>query len=261
MTHDEPTAETTAPAELVELAQAVEPKPWGFWATMAYSLAVIIVFVAIQTVVTGGFVIGQSSATPNIGDHDIEELASSGLLLSVAEWVSAPLGLALVMLLVKLRKQLSMRDYLALNRVSGRRLLVWTSIILLFVVVSDGTTWLLGRDLVPEIMVKAYRTAVVVPLLWTAIVVAAPLFEELFFRGFMFRGIQQSRLGNIGAVLITSFIWSIIHIQYDVYELAVIFLGGILLGIARARSNSTYLTIVMHSTMNLIATSELLFFA
>lgn len=87
--------------------------------------------------------------------------------------------------------------------------------------------------------------------------VAAPVFEELFFRGFFFRGIQQSRLGNVGAVLITSFFWSIIHVQYDLPLIIWIFLLGILLGIARARSNSTYLTIALHALLNLIATIQI----
>lgn len=73
----------------------------------------------------------------------------------------------------------------------------------------------------------------------------------------MFRGIQRSRLGNVGAILITSVVWSAIHLQYNAYEVTVVFLGGILLGLARATSNSIYLTIGLHSLMNVIATIEL----
>jgi uncharacterized protein len=106
-------------------------------------------------------------------------------------------------------------------------------------------------------MVDAYRTAVVVPLLLAALTIAAPVFEEVLFRGFMFHGIQQSRLGNIGAILITSLVWSAIHLQYDVSHVAIIFGAGILFGIARASSNSLYLLIGLHALMNVIATIEL----
>jgi membrane protease YdiL (CAAX protease family) len=41
------------------------------------------------------------------------------------------------------------------------------------------------------------------------------------------------------------------------FDHAVIFLGGILLGVARATSNSVYLTIGLHSLMNVVATVEL----
>ena len=73
----------------------------------------------------------------------------------------------------------------------------------------------------------------------------------------MFRGIQQSRLGNTGAVLITSLTWTVIHTQYNLYYLLVIFAVSILLGIARIRSNSIYVPIAMHSLMNLIATIQM----
>jgi membrane protease YdiL (CAAX protease family) len=179
------------------------------------------------------------------------------LLLSVATWAAAPLCLALVILLVRLRNQLSVRDYLSLRGVSAGRFLAWAAILLAFVAVADGTTWLLDLNVVPSFMVEAYRTAGSVPLLLATLWIAAPVFEEVFFRGFMFHGIQQSRLGNVGAILITSLVWSAIHMQYNVYEVSIIFLGGILLGTARARSNSVLLTIGLHSIMNVVAMIEL----
>jgi uncharacterized protein len=188
---------------------------------------------------------------------DVYKIANTGLALSVSTWFSTVACLAIIALLVKLRKPWSIRDYLALNWAPMKCLIPWALILLGFIAVTDGLTWLLGLDIVPDVMVEVYRTAGFVPLLWTALIVAAPMFEEAFFRGFMFRGVQESRLGNPIAVLITAFIWSMIHVQYDVYQLSVVFAGGILLGIARVRSNSTSLTIALHSLMNVIATIEL----
>ena len=155
------------------------------------------------------------------------------------------------------KKEMSVRDYLSLHRVSIWRFLAWANVLVIFVVVTDGVTWLLGRDVVPKFMIDWYRTAGFVPAMLGSLWIAAPVFEEAFFRGFMFRGIQQSRLGNVGAILITALVWSVIHLQYSAYEVTVIFLAGILLGVARARSNSIYLTIGLHSLMNIIATIEL----
>jgi uncharacterized protein len=251
MSQGELPIENAVLAELVE-PTPVEPKPWGLWVTLAFSLAVIVAFTAIETAVVIVFLVLQAPKT-----LDPDSISGNGLFVSVATWVSMPICLAFVILLVKLRNQLSIREYLSLNRVSMGSFLAWAAALLVFVGCTDGTTWLLGRDIVPRFMIDAYRTAVVVPLLLAALWIAAPVFEEMFFRGFMFRGIQQSRLGNLGAILITSFIWSIIHMQYDAYQMAMIFLGGILLGVARARSNSVYLTIGLHSLMNVIATIEL----
>jgi uncharacterized protein len=214
-------------------------------------------FVAAPSVVAIGFNAAQSIESPNAGQHHFEEIVNSGLYLSVAYWSSSLTCLALIVLLVKLRRRWSICDYLALNRIPMRSLMQWTMVLLAFVIVSDGLTWLLGRDIVPAVMVEAYRTAGSVLLLWATLVVAGPLFEEAFFRGFMFRGIQESRLRNSGAVLITALTWSMMHVQYDLYQLSVVLAGGILLGIVRVRSNSTSLTIAMHSLMNVIATIEL----
>jgi uncharacterized protein len=252
MSQGELPADDLVLAELVEPLAVVEPRPWGFWLTLVLSLAVIVVFIAIQTVVTIVFMVAQMPTKPITSDYE-----PSGLLVSVATWISAPVCVALVILLTKLRGQLSVRDYLSLHRVSLGRFVAWAALLLIFVAIADGATWLLRHEVVNKFMLDSYRTAVFVPLLYAALWIAAPVFEETFFRGFMFRGIQQSRLGNLGAILITAAVWSIIHMQYDAYEMFVIFLGGILLGVARARSNSVYLTIGLHSLMNVVATIEL----
>jgi uncharacterized protein len=257
MDQDSPPAENVILAEVLEPAEPIQPQPWGFWATLALCLAVMTAFVAVQSVVVVGFIVAESIGNPCAGADEIRAIGNNGLCLSVSTWLSAPLCLALVALLVSVRRQWSIRDYLALNRVSAKCLMQWTVLLLAFVGVTDGLTWLVGRDIVPRIMVEAYRTAGSVALLWATLVVAAPVFEEAFFRGFMFRGIQQSRLGSPGAVIITALAWSMIHVQYDAYQLSVIFAVGVLLGIARVRSNSTVLTIVLHSLGNAIAAIEL----
>ena len=83
------------------------------------------------------------------------------------------------------------------------------------------------------------------------------MFEEIFFRGFLFQGIRYSRLGPIGAIGITSFFWAAIHLQYDIYGIATIFALGILFGIARLKTGSIHLLMVMHSLASLVATIEM----
>jgi uncharacterized protein len=84
-----------------------------------------------------------------------------------------------------------------------------------------------------------------------------PLFEEIFFRGFLFAGFQSSRLGNTGAILLTSFAWTVIHLQYEIYEMSIVFVLGIVLGIARLMTQSLYVPIAIHAVANLLATIEL----
>ena len=89
-----------------------------------------------------------------------------------------------------------------------------------------------------------------------AIVVAAPVIEEILFRGFMFRGIASSPLGVTGAILMTAALWALLHVQYDWFGIGTIFLAGLFLGIVRARTRSTLLTTLLHALANLVATAE-----
>jgi hypothetical protein len=106
-------------------------------------------------------------------------------------------------------------------------------------------------------MVDIDATARFRPLLWFALIVMAPLFEESLFRGFLIPGMQRSFLKAPGAILLTSALWALIHSQYEPFHIGIIFVGGILLGTARVSTGSLPLCIFLHATMNIIATVEL----
>jgi len=183
---------------------------------------------------------------------------SNGLILMVATGTTTPVSVGLIWLFAWLRRGLPVKDYLALKRVRGRHLARWLALLLCMGVVSDLTTWLMGRPLVPEVMVTEYRTAVFPPLLWLAVIVGAPLAEELFFRGFVFKGLLHSFLGGTGAVLVTAGAWAVIHLQYDWYGMTNIFAAGLLFGYARLKTNSVYPCLLMHALMNLLATVQVI---
>ena len=124
------------------------------------------------------------------------------------------------------------------------------------VLASDALTTILGRPLVPDVMVQTYRTAGILPVYWLALVVAAPLFEEVLFRGFLLEGLRHSRLGPVGAVVLTSLAWVAVHQQYGPYELATIFVVGLVLGTARVTSGSLYPSLLIHAGFNLVATIQ-----
>jgi membrane protease YdiL (CAAX protease family) len=94
------------------------------------------------------------------------------------------------------------------------------------------------------------------PLLWLSIIVAAPVFEEFFFRGFLIEGLRRGKLGDAGAIVLTSLFWASIHIQYGLYEIGTIFIFGLALGLARIGSRSLWVPVAMHMVANLVATLE-----
>jgi len=88
-------------------------------------------------------------------------------------------------------------------------------------------------------------------LIWlVALCIAAPIMEEFTFRGFMFRGWSESFLGPTATIVLTAAIWGAMHTQYDWWVRCWIFVSGLVLGHFRQRSNSTWLTVIVHAGMN-----------
>ena len=85
-----------------------------------------------------------------------------------------------------------------------------------------------------------------------SLVVAAPIMEEFIFRGFLFSQLRNTRLGVWGTIITTSFLWTVIHFQYETMILYVLFILGIFLGYLRYKYNSLYLVIGIHALNNMI---------
>jgi membrane protease YdiL (CAAX protease family) len=86
------------------------------------------------------------------------------------------------------------------------------------------------------------------------IIVAAPLSEELFFRGFMFRGLRRS-VPFVIAALISSVVWGLFHYTGPdswgvVLQLSIF---GIALAWLYERTGSIWPTIAVHALNNAIA--------
>ena len=92
------------------------------------------------------------------------------------------------------------------------------------------------------------------PMLWPATIIVAPVTEELLFRGFLHRGWALSWLGVSGTIVLTSALWAALYQQYNWPGILRIFLMGLIFGWMRQRSGSTTLTIILHSLNNLLAT-------
>ncbi|MFZ1101296.1 MAG: type II CAAX endopeptidase family protein [Hyphomicrobiaceae bacterium] len=98
-----------------------------------------------------------------------------------------------------------------------------------------------------------FGTAAVLISLWAGMVVAAPIAEEMFYRGFLYRGLAATRLGAAGAIVLTSVLFGLCHAPGFGWERVVgTGLIGVLLGILRWRTDNLVVPIVAHATMNLL---------
>jgi membrane protease YdiL (CAAX protease family) len=234
-----------------------QPRPWGFWPTIGFSAIIAVVFFIVQIIIVIAWTVTSMIQNPKL---DIEQFANNlvknGLFLAVFICTAAPFTISLSILFAKIRKGITVRQYLGFTNPGWTKIVKWCLVVLVFAGMSDTLTFLLGRPVVPEYMTSTYQTAYFLPLLWLALIVAGPLAEEIFFRGFLFEGIRYSRAGAAGAIIITSLLWSAMHGQYNLYGMVFIFMGGLILGYARLKSHSIYPPIAMHVLQNIIATIE-----
>lgn len=238
------------------------PRPWGFWLTGAFSFLISVAFLACQILVGIVFLVVAIVRDPDINFFRFAEtLTTNGLYMSVATFLSTPVCIGLTIMFAMARGGITIREYFSLKKIGWRQLLKWQLALIAFVIVTSTLTAFSGSTVASEFMMAVYSTAVYTPLLWLAVIIAAPFFEEMFFRGFLFVGIQNSPLGSTGAILLTSIFWSAIHIQYDYVGIATIFAAGLLFGFARIKSDSIYPCIAMHSLMNLISTVEIMIYS
>jgi hypothetical protein len=233
---------------------AQDPKPWGLWATLGFSVLVVAVYVIASIGVAVCFALRLKGDMPESEFSDIIiGLTDNGFVASITYIVVSGLGIGLIVLLCWLRKGIGVADYLALKPFGLKALLFWTALVAVFLTIYYLLSLIIQFQDVTALYMPLYETAEYISLFFLAVTVISPLFEEIFFRGFLYRGIAASRLGVGGAVLVSSLFWAGIHLQYDVTQISIIFALGLLLGVARAISGSLYLTVTLHSVYNMIA--------
>jgi membrane protease YdiL (CAAX protease family) len=216
---------------------------------------------------TGALVVAQLVAAVAVllRSGDVSEPANQSRLLrgdavaiSAATLASCPVVLAVIWVAVRLAQR-RFASYLALRWPSRRDMWVGVTVSLVFLPLWDVLSHLTGHVLSPDFMLDIARTARNAGLQWLlliAVCIAAPITEEFTVRGFLYRGYSRSFLGPIGAILLSSAMWTAIHDQYDGYFITEVFLIGLVLGYQRHRSGSTWLTVVMHGLFNLSAFAQ-----
>ena len=233
-------------------AETAAPRtPWGLWATLGW---VILAFVLSAVAGLVVLLIWRPDAIMGGG----ADMLKDGPLISITTIASAAVQVGMLALAARLARWPA-GEYLGLVRPATRPALIAIAVLIAFVLGYDGLTYLLGRDIVTPFQVDTYRTARdggTLPLLWLTFVIVAPVGEEIMFRGFLFRGWVRSERAAIPAILVISLLFAAIHVQYDWFGILGVFFIGLLLAVARWRSGSTLLTILMHLLANLWATVE-----
>ena len=213
-----------------------------------------------QIAVVGWFVLRQDGP---IDVASATHVLGSGLTISLSVIMGLPAVLAALWLAIRLSRT-PFADYLALRGTTWTNLLIGIGALVVLVLGWDQLSRATGHDATPGFMMDVLKSARADGVLWLLVIafcVAAPVTEELFARGFLYRGWSESFLGPVGAILLSSAVWTALHLQYDWYFFGEVFSIGLLLGYLRYRFHSTWLTIILHGLNNLAAVAQTLLLA
>lgn len=234
-----------------------EPPHWELLGTLIWGSVIMAVFFILQMVVVAFSVIPH---TNGLSEAEVLELfisaGESGNVLFWCTLTTAIVGIICIAAAVKLKKGSVLRNYLAIKPVPLKTIFQWIGLLLVFIVITDLITISIGRPLVPDFMTNIYTTSDPIWMLWFTLLIAAPIFEETFFRGFLFKGFESSFMGPFGAIFITAALWASLHVQYDLYLITILGLSGLIIGAARFYTGSLLVPLALHMVMNFVATAE-----
>ena len=225
---------------------------WGPWPTTGLGLAIF----AINTLAQAGVLI-TLAAREFLANPDLDiltmanNLITDGFMVSLAVIVSGAVGVVVTILFIKARRRASIREYLALVPLTRKQILISLGVTAGLVALLELISAMTGQVPDTGINLELYRTADPIALLWVAFVIFAPAFEEIFFRGFLFAGWERSRLGPVGTIILTSVLWAVLHVQYDLFGIVSILIMGIAIGIMRHKTKSLWSPLLMHFAWNL----------
>jgi uncharacterized protein len=248
-----------SPFLVAPAAQA--PRVWKFWGTALWGFVVFAAMFAGQIAVVVIFVL-QRGGSVDLGSV-IQVVAASGLAISLSVIAGLPAVLAALWLAIRFTPT-PFADYLALRWTRWRYVLIGIGGLAILVFGWDMLSRASGREVTPDFMVEVLKSARSDGVLWLlvgAFCIAAPISEELFARGFLYRGWSESFLKVPGAIALSSLVWTGLHLQYDWFFFGEVFCIGLWLGYIRYRSNSTWLTIVIHGLNNLGAVLQTIWLA
>ncbi len=251
-------ASSAAPIPVIRTQRP--PRIWKFWGTALWGLFIFAAMFAGQIAVVAWFILLRE------GPIDLAaaiHVVGGGLTISLSVIMGLPAVLAALWIAIRFSRT-PFADYLALRWPSWTNLLIGVAALFVLVMGWDLLSRATGREVAPGFMGEVLKSARADGALWLlvfAFTVAAPITEEFFARGFLYRGWSESFLGPVGAIILSSVVWTALHLQYDWFFFGEVFSIGLLLGYLRYRSNSTWLTVVLHGLNNLAAVVQTILIA
>jgi membrane protease YdiL (CAAX protease family) len=234
---------------------------WGFTGTFLWGLVIAVLLLIGQVLPLLLYALmGQESVTADSFILFLTDMEKDAFLLSLSVIGSAIFVVPLVFGIAKLKKGSNLQEYFSFHKISWKTVAIWIGVLILLLIFEGLAIEALGADEIPSFMMNIeYPSVSSMWVLLFAVTFMAPLVEEVVFRGFLLTGFSQSSLGVPAGIVITSALWAVIHLQYELAYVAVIFVVGLVFGYARVKTNSILTPMMMHFMMNLVASIGLFY--
>jgi membrane protease YdiL (CAAX protease family)/REP element-mobilizing transposase RayT len=163
--------------------------PWGAGMTLVFGFVIFLAYSVIQSLAMAPVLM--ASLGPRFNAAQVADIMTLGFNLALATAIGCPAMLILCGLIIIARGGPSLESYLALHRTRPARLFAWMVGMLAFVLSMSALNEALQRP-VADFISRSFATAGHLPFFFVAVGLCAPIAEEVFFRGFIYRGLAQS---------------------------------------------------------------------
>jgi len=234
---------------------------WGFWGTLLWGIVIGGLLFLGQLIPLLLYLVFKGESLNKESFLLLANTAeTNALLLAISVIGSAIIVVPLVFGIAKLKRGSRLKEYFDLRLFSWKTFWIWMGILVLLLIFEGTALTALGVEETPNFMLNIeYPSTLSIWLLLFGVTFMAPLIEEVVFRGFLLKGFSNSFMGVWGAVIVTSALWAMMHIQYEFAYIAIIFVVGLVFGYARIQTKSLLVPMSMHFMMNLIASIGLYF--
>jgi len=238
----EPSAETALPQR--PLATSAEDPPWGI-----IDVVLIAIFSLIGTGLLTAVAFGIVHAIPKWKHYTVAQLAAEPLAVIPPQAIGYLLTLFFMVLIVKRGTTAPFWRAVKWS---------WPSNLLPYVAAGLGLSVLiqLGSNFLPIPKTlpidEFFKTTHAAWMLAIFGVLIAPVFEELFFRGFLYPVLYR-RIGFLAAMVVNSLLFAFTHegqLAHAWAPLLVLFVVGMVLTYVRARTGSVARSFLVHSGYN-----------
>ena len=248
------------PPVVVPPVPARPPRIWKFWGTSLWGLFIFAAMFAGQVAVIAWIVVRNEGP---IDSAALIHAAAGGMAVPLSVIMGLPAVVAACWIATRFSRT-PFADYLALRWTSWKNVAIGVGALVVLVAAWDLLSRALGREIQPGFKGDVLKAAQAEGALWLLVIafcVAAPISEEFFARGFLYRGWSESFLRPAGAIVLSSLAWTSLHLQYDWFFFGEVFSIGLLFGYLRYRTSSTWLTVLLHGLNNLAATVQSIWLA